>query len=192
MREKLHDGRLVKLQGEISRGRVGRDLVVLDALRRADQGEVGRTRRPSSLPSLMTSSPSSTSPAMPLQGLARAGAPSISRLSFSRSTCVFGLREMGLEQALQLRRSRRLGHLRQRLHQLLLGMQDVAQLVDQQLLDRLRSRRDRNSRRGSTGASASTPASPGTPEPRRIPKARLHSTGRGCRSRRDRLRRSSR
>src|SRR3954449_7513825 len=39
------------------------------------------------LPSLITSSPSSTRPAMPLHGLARAGAPSICRHSFSRSTC---------------------------------------------------------------------------------------------------------
>ena len=47
---------------------------------------------------------------------------------------VFGLDEMLLEQFAQLIETRRLGHFRQRLGQLLFRMQDVAEFIDQQIV----------------------------------------------------------
>src|SRR4051812_42725390 len=47
---------------------------------------------------------------------------------------------MDLEQALELRGAGGLGHLRQRFHELLFRVQDIAKLIDQEFLDGLRLR----------------------------------------------------
>ena len=41
--EELHDDRLAKLKRQVTRGRIGRNLIVLDPLRPADQGKVSWT-----------------------------------------------------------------------------------------------------------------------------------------------------
>ena len=107
-REKLDDRGLTQLQGQVSRSGISRDLIVLDALSGADQGEIGSGIL-LSLPSLMTSSPSSTKPAIPLQGFARAGAPRIRRHSFSRSTWA-SVSARWISNSLAAGRARGLGH----------------------------------------------------------------------------------
>ena len=49
-----------------------------------------------------------------------------------------GFLQMDLEQALELRGAGGLGHLRQRFYELLFRVQDIAKLIDQELLDGLR------------------------------------------------------
>ena len=76
---------------------------------------------------------------MPLHGLARMGASRSLSPSVSRFYLLFGFSQMRFESArCQLLRLRRLGHFRQRLCQLLFGMQQVAHLVDQEFVHGIR------------------------------------------------------
>jgi hypothetical protein len=69
--QQLNDRRQVKLLREVSGGDVAGHLIVFDFLRSAYQCQVSGCFV-LFLPSAITSSPSSTIPIMPLQGLARA------------------------------------------------------------------------------------------------------------------------
>ena len=119
-----------------------------------------------------------------LAGLgARGRCPAASKHFVQPLDLRFGLREMGSNSVCSCSDMGRLRHLRQRLHQLLLGMQKVAQLVDQQLLDRFGSVGSRAFRSRSAEPSAFVPLH--VLERRRLhelPVARLRSRGRGRRS----------
>ncbi len=71
---------------------------------------------------------------MPLQGFARAGLAEQVEALVDALDLVFGLDQMLLEQLAQLVEARRLRHFGQRLGQLLFRMQDVAELIDQQIV----------------------------------------------------------
>ena len=85
----------------------------------------------SSKSSSMTDLPSSMMPAMPSQCLPRTFSSRLANTCFEALDLPCGLLEMRLEGLPQLRRAGRLGQLRQRLDQLLLGVVGVAQLVDE-------------------------------------------------------------
>ena len=94
---------------------------------------------------------------MPLQGLARAAVPRMAEAFVEALDLCLRFLQMDLEQALELRGAGGLRHLRQRLDELLFGMQDIAQLIDQELLDGIRTPPGRSFRRGSAGCRAGRP-----------------------------------
>ena len=145
---------VMQLLGQISRRRVAGDFVVLDALRGADQREVGRgvVLLLAFVHHLLAFL---DEPHHALAGLGARGGPENAEAFVEPLDLRLGLLQVHLEQALQLRGAGRLGHLRQRLEQLLFGMQDVAQLIDQEFLHRLRVRRGPSSRPGWRASPAS-------------------------------------
>src|SRR4051812_30199444 len=92
-------------------------------------------------PSAMTSSPSSTNPHHALARLRPGLDVEQAEALLEPLDLGFGLLQMRLEQLLQLLGVGRLHHFGKRLLNLLLGMQDVAQLIDEQLLDHFPIRR---------------------------------------------------
>ena len=77
-------------------------------------------------------------PAIPAHGLARGRSSSCSKHLFEPRQLVFGLGEVVLERVAQLIAAGGPGHLRQRAHELFLGMIEVAQFVDERVVERLR------------------------------------------------------
>ena len=76
---------------------------------------------------------------MASQRLARAGTSRLLEHLLEALDLAAGLFQVLLEGLAQLGRLHRLGHLRQGFHELLLGVIDVAELVDEQVLDRFHS-----------------------------------------------------
>lgn len=105
---------------------------MLDPLRRADQGEVGRgVFLLLALGHDFLTFFDKTHHA--LAGLGARGLAEQLKAFIDALDLGFGLAEMQLEQLAQLVESRRFRHLGKRLRQLLLGVKDVAELVDQQV-----------------------------------------------------------
>ena len=134
--QKLGDDRVVDLLGQIFRGRIGGDLVVLHALGFPYESRSAETSSFCAF-SLTTSWPSSIRAAIPLHVL-----PRQTELSLETLGKAFGLRlgllEVGRDETRQLARSRRFRQLRQSPHQLLLDLQQLPQLNLKQRLQALR------------------------------------------------------
>ena len=74
-------------------------------------------------------------PRMASQVLPRGVSPMISKTFSSRSTCPSVSLQMLFEAGLEIRILRGLGHLRQRLHDLLFGVVDVLEGIEEQVLE---------------------------------------------------------
>ena len=127
---------------------------------------------------------------MPLQGFARAVFAQQGKALVEPLDLRFGFGEMLFEQFAKLIEAGGLRHFGQRLDQLLLGMKDVAQLVDQKLAEFPRRLRVGELSHGRARLAVGRPT--GRRAIPRIPSRRPRSTDRAHRSRRDRRRRSNR
>ena len=133
--QKLGDDRVVDLLGQIFRGRIGGDLVVLHALGFPYESEIGRNV-------ILLCVLVDDVLAFFDQGGHSLACVAARRLSLETLGKAFGLRlgllEVGRDETRQLARSRRFRQLRQSPHQLLLDLQQLPQLNLKQRLQALR------------------------------------------------------